>query len=102
MDSLELWLPSRSTGVQPSKSICKTSGNCILWDISHLQLVEVCICCVMSSAAVLGYALESFVDVWSSLLVLWRFWDDRSTDVSGMALQREKYASFGISVSVRV
>ncbi|CAL8460617.1 g146 [Coccomyxa elongata] len=53
----------------------------------------------LDSAAVLGYALESFVDVWSSILVLWRFWDDRSTDVSGMALQREKFASFGISLS---
>ncbi|EIE25383.1 hypothetical protein COCSUDRAFT_61602 [Coccomyxa subellipsoidea C-169] len=53
----------------------------------------------LDSAAVLGYALESFVDVWSSLLVLWRFWDDRSTDASGTALQREKCASFGISLS---
>jgi len=55
----------------------------------------------MSSAAVLGYALESFVDVWSSLLVLWRFWDDRTTDASGIALQREKFASFAISLSVK-
>ena len=51
------------------------------------------------SAAVLGYALESFVDVWSSVLVLYRFWDDRVEPEA--ARQRERRASFGISLTVR-
>lgn len=56
--------------------------------------------CHMRSAAVLGYALESFVDVWSSILVLWRFWGDGSNDSAAAMVRREKYASFGISLSV--
>lgn len=54
----------------------------------------------MCSAAVLGYALESFVDVWSSILVLWRFWGDGSSEAAAAMAQREKWASFGISMSV--
>jgi hypothetical protein len=42
---------------------------------------------LVCSAAVLGYALESFVDVWSSVLVLWRFWGDGSHDAAGKARQ---------------
>ena len=53
----------------------------------------------MRSAAVLGYALESFVDVWSSILVLYRFWDDK-TEAEAMR-HRERLASFGISLTVR-
>lgn len=48
----------------------------------------------------LGYALESFVDVWSSILVLWRFWGDGSSEAAAAMMRREKYASFGISLSV--
>ncbi len=55
---------------------------------------------VLCSAAVLGYALESFVDVWSSILVLWRFWGDGSSEAAAAMAQREKWASFGISMSV--
>jgi hypothetical protein len=55
--------------------------------------------CALRSAAVLGYALESFVDVWSSVLVLYRFWDDRVEPEA--ARQRERRASFGISLTVR-
>lgn len=55
----------------------------------------------LCSAAVLGYALESFVDVWSSVLVLWRFWGDGSCEAAAAMMRREKYASFGISLSVR-
>jgi hypothetical protein len=55
----------------------------------------------LCSAAVLGYALESFVDVWSSILVLWRFWGDGSCEAAAAMMRREKYASFGISLSVR-
>lgn len=55
--------------------------------------------CAPRSAAVLGYALESFVDVWSSVLVLYRFWDDRVEPEA--ARQRERRASFGISLTVR-
>lgn len=55
---------------------------------------------MLCSAAVLGYALESFVDVWSSVLVLWRFWGDGSSEAAAAMAQREKWASFGISMSV--
>lgn len=47
----------------------------------------------------LGYSLESFVDVWSSILVLYRFWDDKVE--AEVTRQREKLASFGISLTVR-
>ena len=53
----------------------------------------------MRSAAVLGYALESFVDVWSSILVLYRFWDDKTE--AEATRHRERLASFGISLTVR-
>ena len=56
---------------------------------------------LVCSAAVLGYALESFVDVWSSVLVLWRFWGDGSCEAAAAMMRREKHASFGISLSVR-
>ena len=56
---------------------------------------------LLCSAAVLGYALESFVDVWSSVLVLWRFWGDGSCEAAAAMMRREKHASFGISLSVR-
>jgi hypothetical protein len=57
----------------------------------------------LESAAVLGYALESFVDVFSSVLVLWRFSGDDARLVSdeGVAAGRERIANFGISLSVR-
>ena len=55
---------------------------------------------LVCSAAVLGYALESFVDVWSSVLVLWRFWGDGSCEAAAAMMRREKHASFGISLSV--
>ena len=68
-----------------------------LYQMSSAPLTELILSC---SAAVLGYALESFVDVWSSILVLWRFWDDRSSEAPTTRCQREKLASFGISLSV--
>eukprot|EP01025_Chloroclados_australasicus_P038593 TRINITY_DN3983_c0_g1_i6.p1 TRINITY_DN3983_c0_g1~~TRINITY_DN3983_c0_g1_i6.p1 ORF type:complete len:248 (+),score=8.85 TRINITY_DN3983_c0_g1_i6:56-745(+) len=48
------------------------------------------------SVALLGYALESFVDVWSSVLVLWRFW--KVNDLEGETTKRrEKQAQVGIA-----
>ena len=40
------------------------------------------------------------MDVWSSILVLWRFWGDGSSEAAAAMVRREKYASFGISLSV--
>eukprot|EP01026_Neomeris_dumetosa_P058597 TRINITY_DN54622_c0_g1_i2.p2 TRINITY_DN54622_c0_g1~~TRINITY_DN54622_c0_g1_i2.p2 ORF type:complete len:243 (-),score=25.89 TRINITY_DN54622_c0_g1_i2:246-974(-) len=48
------------------------------------------------SVALLGYSLESFVDVWSSILVLWRFWSSSEADAESMR-RREKQASVGIA-----
>ncbi|KAK9827652.1 hypothetical protein WJX81_004004 [Elliptochloris bilobata] len=52
---------------------------------------------LLNSAAVLGFALESFVDVWSSVLVLYRFWDDKVE--AEATRQRERLASLGISIT---
>jgi len=53
------------------------------------------------SVSLLGYGLESFVDVWSSVLVLWRFWstDANSSHKQTIFNQREQRASFGIAVT---
>ena len=51
------------------------------------------------SAATLGYALDSFVDIISSVIVVWRFYGDGSNgagDAARLAL-REKRASVGIA-----
>eukprot|EP00210_Caulerpa_lentillifera_P001861 g1790.t1 len=61
------------------------------------------------SVALLGYGLESFVDVWSSVLVLWRFsGDNNNDDDDGVESnnkhtafnKREQKASFGIAITV--
>ncbi|KAK3263151.1 hypothetical protein CYMTET_28028, partial [Cymbomonas tetramitiformis] len=57
---------------------------------------------VIGSAATLGYALESFVDVFSSAIVLWRFWEDSPSE--SVAFQRsmasrEKRASVAIAIT---
>ena len=51
------------------------------------------------SSALLGYGLESLVDVWSSILVLWRFWDDPEGEGSYFVTtqRRESRASVGIA-----
>lgn len=50
------------------------------------------------SSSLLGYALESFVDVWSSILVLWRFWSEDSDKQESRSLYaKEKKASVGIA-----
>ena len=54
---------------------------------------------MFKSAATLGYALDSFVDIISSVIVVWRFWGDGSNnprDAARLAL-REKRASVGIA-----
>eukprot|EP00899_Mesostigma_viride_P009864 jgi/Mesvir1/1887/Mv22917-RA.1 len=57
---------------------------------------------VFSSAATLGYALEAFVDMFSSVLVLWRFrFEDEDETVSARAnASRERRASVGIAVAL--
>jgi hypothetical protein len=51
------------------------------------------------SSALLGYGLESLVDVWSSILVLWRFWGDPEGEGSYFLTtrRREARASVGIA-----
>lgn len=51
------------------------------------------------SSALLGYALEALVDVWSSVLVLWRFWKDPDGEGSYFLVtrRRESRASVGIA-----
>jgi hypothetical protein len=51
------------------------------------------------STALLGYSLEALVDVWSSVLVLWRFWKDPDGEGSYFLVtqRRESRASVGIS-----
>ena len=55
----------------------------------------------MCSSALLGYGLESLVDVWSSILVLWRFWGDPEGEGSYFLVtrRREARASVGIAVT---
>jgi len=56
---------------------------------------------IIKSSAMLGFALESFVDVFSSVLVLWRFWHGGSKDpaVAAKLASREKRASVGIAIT---
>lgn len=51
------------------------------------------------SSALLGYALEALVDVWSSILVLWRFWKDPDGEGHYFLItrRRESRASVGIA-----
>ena len=53
------------------------------------------------SAALVAYGLESFVDLWASVLVLWRFWEDETTE-AGMRKNhdRENRADVGIAMTV--
>ena len=53
------------------------------------------------SAALVAYGLESFVDLWASVLVLWRFWEDEDTE-AGMRKNhdREARADVGIAFTV--
>lgn len=55
---------------------------------------------LIDSAALLAYGLESFVDLWASGLVLWRFWDDADSD-AGLKhnLDREERANVGIAAT---
>jgi len=55
---------------------------------------------VGGSTATLGLSLESFVDVWSSVLVLWRFWGayEGDTDTLAQLALKEKRASVGIAL----
>ena len=57
---------------------------------------------VRRSAALVAYGLESFVDLWASVLVLWRFWEDEDTE-AGMRKNhdREARADVGIAFTVR-
>lgn len=54
-----------------------------------------------SSSALLGYGLEALVDVWSSVLVLWRFWNDPDGEGQYFLVtrRREQRASVGIAVT---
>ena len=49
----------------------------------------------------MAYGLESFVDLWASVLVLWRFWEDETTE-AGMRKNhdRENRADVGIAWTV--
>lgn len=51
------------------------------------------------SSALLGYGLEALVDVWSSILVLWRFWNDPDGEGQYFLVtkRREDRASVGIA-----
>ncbi len=52
------------------------------------------------SAALIAYGLESFVDLFASVLVLWRFWDDASNEAGMKAnLDREERANVGIAAT---
>lgn len=55
----------------------------------------------MCSSALLGYGLEALVDVWSSVLVLWRFWNDPDGEGQYFLVtrRREQRASVGIAVT---
>ena len=57
---------------------------------------------LVCSAALVAYGLESFVDLWASVLVLWRFWEDETTE-AGMRKNhdRENRADVGIAFTVR-
>ena len=56
----------------------------------------------MHAARLCWDTLESFVDVFSSVLVLWRFSgeDAKASGDDGAAARRERIADMGISVSV--
>lgn len=51
------------------------------------------------SSALFGYALEALVDVWSSVLVLYRFWNDPDGEGAYFEItrRRETRASVGIA-----
>ncbi len=68
--------------------------QCIKRMQMHLQ-------CHPRSAALVAYGLESFVDLWASVLVLWRFWEDETTE-AGMRKNhdRENRADVGIAFTV--
>jgi Co/Zn/Cd efflux system component len=55
---------------------------------------------LVDSAALIAYGLESFVDLFASVLVLWRFWEDASNE-AGMKsnLEREERANVGIAAT---
>jgi len=60
-------------------------------------LVGIAVATRSGSSAILGFALENFVDTFSSLLLVWRFWGG-GTSVSEYILElREKRASVGIA-----
>jgi len=71
------------------------SGN--MFSRNSLGIVRGCAC----SAALVAYGLESFVDLWASVLVLWRFWEDETTE-AGMRKNhdRENRADVGIAFTV--
>lgn len=56
---------------------------------------------LICSSALLGYGLEALVDVWSSVLVLWRFWNDPDGEGQYFLVtrRREQRASVGIAVT---
>lgn len=61
-------------------------------------VVGIVLAFLAGSPSLLGYALESFVDVWSSVLVLWRFWSEDFEEQEHSRLYRkEKKASVGIA-----
>lgn len=67
-------------------------------------IVGVVLSVFTDSVALLGYGLESFVDVWSSVLVLWRFSGSKNSEDENTKHtafdKREQRASFGISITV--
>jgi hypothetical protein len=69
---------------------------------SHQAVPRLLRCvCACHSAALVAYGLESFVDLWASVLVLWRFWEDEDTE-AGMRKNhdREARADVGIAFTV--
>lgn len=53
---------------------------------------------IVHSAALVAYGLESFVDLWASVLVLWRFWDDEDTE-AGMRRNHDREARANVGIA---
>ncbi|GMH32247.1 hypothetical protein BSKO_00081 [Bryopsis sp. KO-2023] len=89
--------PARSLWVRRARHISYVSiAFTLLGGVSGIVIAS-----VSDSVSLLGYALESFVDVFSSVLVLWRFWsDDIEKHEQKRLFKKEKKASLGIAATL--
>ena len=67
--------------------------SCVLTAAAFI--IGIALAAVTGSSATLGYALENFVDLFSSLIVVWRFWGKE--DDNEKLEHREKRASIAIA-----